>query len=81
MDKHAKMRAEQDVTAADVEEMVRSVLVVSSVPFTSIAITALSAGWKVVVYDETSLMLRLPIPAGPPTRVRQAIVDAVEAVW
>jgi len=61
--------------------MARSVLRECGVPFTSVEIAALQAGWKVVVYDGTNLMLRLPIPAGPPTSVRQAIVDAIEGVW
>ena len=81
MGKQTSVRSGRDVTSADVEEMARSVLGLCSVPFTSVTITALPAGWKVVVYDGTSLMLRLPIPAGPPTTVRQAIVDAVDAVW
>ena len=81
MDKQTRVMAGKEMTSADVEEMARSVLRVCGVPFTSVAITALRSGWKAVVYDGTSLMLRLPILAGPPTSVRQAIVDAVEAVW
>jgi hypothetical protein len=81
MDKHTRMTAGQDIKPADVEEMACSVLRVYGVPFTAVAITPLQSGWRVVVYDGTELMLRLPIPAGPPISVRQAIVDAVEAVW
>jgi hypothetical protein len=81
MNKQSRVMARQEATQADVEDIARSVLRVCGVPFTSVAIAQLSAGWKVLVYDGTSLMLRLPILAGPPTSVRQAIVDAVEAVW
>jgi hypothetical protein len=69
------------MTSADVAEIASSVLRACGVPFTSVAVTELSVGWKVVVYDGTSLMLRLPIPAGPPVSVRQAIIDIVEGVW
>ena len=81
MDKHTRVMAGRDINPAAVEEMARSVLRACGVPFTSVEITALQTGWKVLVYDGTNLMLRVPISAGPPTSVRQAIVDAVEAVW
>ena len=64
MDKQTRVMAGRDMVPADVEEIARSVLDLYGMPFTSVAITALPAGWKVVVHEGTNLMLRLPIPAG-----------------
>lgn len=81
MKKQTSVAAGQEINPAAVEEMARSVLRVYGVPFTAVAIIALRSGWRVVVHDGTNLMLRAPIPAGPPISVRQAIIDAVETVW
>jgi hypothetical protein len=69
------------MTAADVEEIVRSVLIQCSVPFTAIDITASPSAWKVIVHDPTGMIFRLPVPAGPARYVRQAVLEAIEAEW
>jgi hypothetical protein len=49
--------------------------------FTSIAVTSRPSAWKVIVYDESGMILRLPVPAGPRRRVLQAVLEAIEAEW
>jgi hypothetical protein len=77
----AKLAEPERMNVADVEEMMRSVLLRYSVPFTSIAVTSSPSAWKVIVYDETGMILRLPVPAGPRRRVLQAVLEAIEAEW
>ena len=81
MSDQAKLAEPERMNVADVEEMMRSVLLRYSVPFTSIAVTPGPSAWKVIVYDETGMILRLPVPAGPRRRVLQAVLEAVEAEW
>jgi hypothetical protein len=69
------------MTAAEVKEIVRSVLIQCSVPFTAIDVTASPSAWRVVVYDPTEVIFRLPVHAGPARYVREAIQEAVEAEW
>ena len=69
------------MTAAEVEEIVRSVLIQCSVPFTAIDITASPSAWKVVVHDTTGMIFRLPVHAGPARFVREAVLEAIEAEW
>jgi hypothetical protein len=69
------------MTAADVKTIVRSVLLQCSVPFTDIEITPSSSAWKVIIHDHTGMVFRLPIHAGPPRSVRQAVLEAIEAEW
>ena len=68
-------------TAAEVKEIVRSVLVQCSVPFTAIDITASPSAWKVIVHDPTGMIFRLPVNAGPARYVREAVLEAIEAEW
>jgi hypothetical protein len=69
------------MTAADVKEIVRSVLLQCSVPFTAIDITPTPAAWKVVIHDPTGMIFRLPVHPGPPRHVREAVLEAIEAEW
>jgi hypothetical protein len=68
-------------TAAEVKDIVRSVLVQCSVPFTAIDITASPSAWKVIVHDATGMIFRLPVHAGPARHVREAVLEAIEAEW
>jgi hypothetical protein len=68
-------------TAAEVKEIVRSVLVQCSVPFTAIDITATPSAWKVIVHDPTGMIFRMPVHAGPARYVREAVLEAIEAEW
>ena len=68
-------------TAAEVKEIVRSVLVQCSVPFTAIDITATPSAWKVIVHDPTGMIFRMPVHAGPARHVREAVLEAIEAEW
>jgi len=58
-----------------------SVLLRYSVPFTSSAVTSSPSAWKVIVYDETGMIFRLPVHAGPRRRVLQAVLEAIDAEW
>jgi hypothetical protein len=69
------------MTAAELKEIVRSVLIQCRVPFTAINITASPSAWKVVVHDPTGMIFRLPVHAGPAWYVREAVLEAVEAEW
>jgi LEA14-like dessication related protein len=69
------------MTAADVKAIVRSVLLQCGVPFTAIDITSSPAAWKVVVHDQTGMIFRLKIHAGPPHWVRQTVLEAIESEW
>jgi hypothetical protein len=69
------------VTAEDVKTIVRSVLLQCGVPFTAIDITSSPSAWKVVIHDQTGMVFRLPIHAGPARMVRQAVQEAIEAEW
>jgi hypothetical protein len=73
--------AAEQMTAADVKTIVRSVLLQCSVPFTDIEITPSPSAWKVVIHDHTGMVFRLPIHAGPWRSVRQAVLEAIEAEW
>jgi hypothetical protein len=68
-------------TAAEVKEIVRSVLIQCSVPFTAIDITASPSAWKIIVHDPTGMIFRLPVNAGPARYVREAVLEAIEAEW
>ena len=71
----------EQVTATDVKAIVRSVLLQCGVPFTAIDITPSPSAWKVVIRDQTGMIFRLPIHAGPPGLVHQAVQEAIEAEW
>jgi hypothetical protein len=77
----ASSSASEQITAADVKTIVRSVLLQCSVPFTDIDITSSPSAWKVVIHDHTGMVFRLPIHAGPRRSVRQAVLEAIEAEW
>jgi hypothetical protein len=77
----ASSSASEQITAADVKTIVRSVLLQCSVPFTDIDITSSPSAWKVVIHDHTGMVFRLPIHAGPRRLVRQAVLEAIEAEW
>ena len=77
----ASSSASERMTAADVKTIVRGVLLQCSVPFTDIDITSSSSAWKVVIHDQTGMVFRLPIHAGPRRLVRQAVLEAIEAEW
>jgi hypothetical protein len=68
-------------TAADVKDIVRSVLIQCSIPFTAIDITASSSAWKVIVHDSTGMIFRLPVYAGPARYVREAVLEVIETEW
>jgi hypothetical protein len=76
-----KGAAVKSVTAAEVKEIVRSVLLQCSVPFTAIDITPSPSAWKVIVHDPTGMIFRLPVHAGPARSVREAVLEAIEAEW
>jgi hypothetical protein len=69
------------VMAAEVKEIVRSVLIQCGVPFTAIDITASRTAWKVTVHDSTGMIFRLPVSAGHARYVREAVLEAIEAEW
>jgi hypothetical protein len=73
--------AAEQMTAADVKTIVRSVLLQCGVPFTDIEITPSPSAWKVVIHDHTGMVFRLPIHAGPWRSVRQAVLEAIETEW
>jgi hypothetical protein len=77
----ASSSTSEQMTAADVKTIVRSVLLQCSVPFTDIDITSSPSAWKVVVHDHGGMVFRLPIHAGPRRSVRQAVLEAIEAEW
>jgi hypothetical protein len=68
-------------TAADVKDIVRSVLIQCRVPFTAIDIIASPSAWKVIVHDSTGMIFRLPVHAGPAHYVRGAVLEAIETEW
>src|ERR1700730_10103162 len=59
--KTARLLAPERMTAADVKEIVRYVLLQCGVPFTDIVVTSNSSTWKVIVHDQNGLIFRLPI--------------------
>jgi hypothetical protein len=69
------------VTAADVKEIVRSVLLTCAVPFTDVTVTSSSSAWTVIVNDSSGLIFRLPVHAGPRRMVHEAVLEAIEAEW
>jgi hypothetical protein len=73
--------AVKSTTAAEVKEIVRSVLIQCAVPFTAIDITATPSAWKVIVHDPTGMIFRLPLHPGPARYVREAVLEAIEAEW
>jgi hypothetical protein len=77
----ASSSTSEQMTAADLKTIVRSVLLQCSVPFTDIDITSSPSAWKVVIHDQTGMVFRLPIHAGPRRVVRQAVLEAIEAEW
>jgi hypothetical protein len=79
--KTARLLAPERMTAADVKEIVRNVLLQCGVPFTDIVVTSSSSAWKVIVHDQNGLIFRLPIHAGPRRVVHQAVLEAIEAEW
>ena len=77
----ARLVSSESVGAADMREVIRSVLRQNGVHFTSIAVTSSPSSWKVIVYDETGMIFRLPVSAGPRRQVLQAVAAAIEAEW
>jgi hypothetical protein len=71
----------KSTTAAEVKEIVRSVLIQCSVRFTAIDITASPSAWTVTVHGPTGMIFRLPVSAGPARYVREAVLEAIEAEW
>jgi hypothetical protein len=69
------------MTADDVKATVRSVLLQCGVPFTDIDITPSPSAWTILVRDQTRLIFRLPVHAGPPHWMRQTVLEAIEAEW
>jgi hypothetical protein len=68
-------------TAAEVKDIVRSVLIQCRVPFTAIDVIASPSAWKVIVHDPTGMIFRLPVHAGPARYVREAVLEAIETEW
>ena len=81
MSSTARSLAPALVTAADVKEIVRSVLLRCAVPFTDVTVTSSSSAWTVIVTDANGLIFRLPVHAGPRRIVHQAVLEAIEAEW
>jgi hypothetical protein len=77
----ARSLAPEAVTAADVKEIVRSVLLQCAVPFTEVTVTSTPSAWTVIVNDQSGLIFRLPVHAGPRRIVHQAVLEAIEAEW
>jgi hypothetical protein len=77
----ASSSASEQMTAAEVQTIVRGVLLQCSVPFTDIDITPSPSAWKVVIHDHSGMLFRLPIHSGPRRLVRQAVLEAIEAEW
>ena len=81
MSSTARSLAPALVTAADVKEIVRSVLLRCAVPFTDVTVTSSSSAWTVIVNDSNGLIFRLPVHAGPRRMVHEAVLEAIEAEW
>jgi hypothetical protein len=67
------------MTTADVERVVRSLIVERGLPCTFLSLTATATGWTVGVRAETGADVRFAVSNQRPSAVRQAILEALEA--
>jgi len=67
------------MNAADVERLVRDVIVNRGLPFTVSAVSGSPAEWHVSVRTDTGDVVRFPLFDGRPVAMRIAIQNALEA--
>jgi hypothetical protein len=64
---------------AEMEALVRSVIVHHGLPFGTVSVVETPDGWKALVRTATGGQLEFAIPAGRPAAMRVAIQDRLEA--
>lgn len=67
------------LTTADVERLVRSVIVDRGLPCSLLSVTGAPVGWNVMVRAGTGSMIRFAVPSQRPIAARAAIQDRLEA--
>lgn len=67
------------LTTADVERLVRSVIVDRGLPCSLLSVTGAPVGWNVMVRAGTGAMIRFAVPSQRPIATRAAIQDLLEA--
>ena len=67
------------MTAADVERLVRSVIVEHALPFTLVSVGSVRPGWNVTVRSDTGELVKFPLPDGRPVDMRTTVAAILEA--
>ncbi len=67
------------MTTADVERMVRSVIVERGLPCSLLSVTGAPTGWNVMVRAGTGGMVRFAVSSQRPIAARATIQDMLEA--
>jgi hypothetical protein len=67
------------MTAADVERLVRNLIVERGFPCTLLSVTAAATGWNVMVRAGTGALVRFAVSSQRPIAVRQSIQETLEA--
>ena len=66
------------MTTAQLEVLLRNVIVHRRLPFTVHSVSAAATDWHIVVCDDAGAMLSLSVPDGRPLDVRRAIQERLE---
>lgn len=67
------------MNAAEMEALVRSVIVHHGLPFGTVSVFETANGWNVEVRSATGGHVKFAIPTGRPTAMRIAIQERLEA--
>jgi hypothetical protein len=67
------------MTAADVERLVRNLIVERGFSCTLLSVTAAATGWNVMVRAGTGALVRFAVSSQRPIAVRESIQESLEA--
>jgi hypothetical protein len=67
------------MTAADVERLVRNLIVERGFPCTLLSVTTAVTGWNVMVRAGTGALVRFVVSSQRPIAVRESIQETLEA--
>lgn len=66
------------MTIAQIEALMRNVILHRRLPFTFQSVSPAASGWDIVVCDDSGAPLSLTLPAGRPLDIRNAIQERLE---
>ena len=67
------------MTIAEVEALVRNIVLHRRLPFTCLTVSAAANAWRIDVRDATGATVSMTVAAGRPLEIRSAILQRLEA--